>query len=59
MMIGSSPATAIVAYRGVIREVPRDAVQPIAPSASTSLQDLLRRRASVHGMPGALVDLIA
>lgn len=59
MMIGSSPATAIVAYRGVIREVPRDAVQPIASTPLTSAQDLMRHRVRVFGMPDALVDLIA
>jgi len=59
MMIGSSPATAIVAYRGVIREVPRNAVQPIASTPFASAQDLMRHRVRVLGMPGALVDLIA
>jgi len=59
MMIGSSPATAIVAYKGVIRAVPRDAVQPVTPTPSMSSQDMMRSRVRVFGMPGALVDLIA
>lgn len=59
MMIGSSPATAIVAYKGVIRTVPREAVQPVTPAQSTTSQDAMRHRVRVFGMPGALVDLIA
>lgn len=59
MMIGSSPATALVAYRGVVRAVPRDAVQPVPQAQRPALQEPSRERVRVFGMPGAIVDLIA
>jgi hypothetical protein len=57
MMIGS--ATAVVSYRGVVRSVPRDQVQPVTPSAATGTGDFYRQRAMIAGMPGAIVDLVA
>ncbi len=59
MMIGSSPATALVAYRGMIQSVPRDAVQPVTSVPRSVMQDVPRRQVRVFGMPGAIVDLIA
>lgn len=59
MMIGISPATALVAYKGMIRTVPRNAVQPVTSAPSTETQNVMRRRVQVFGMPGAIVDLVA
>lgn len=59
MMIGISPATALVAYKGVVQTVPRDAVQPVTQAQRPALQESPRERVRVFGMPGAIVDLIA
>jgi hypothetical protein len=62
MMIGNSPATAIVAYRGHMRAVPREAIQPVMSAHPSELKNTAHRQhrhVHVMGMPGTIVDLVA
>ena len=59
MSIDGVQATAMVTYRGTIRAVPRDAVQPVDHSPMVDMHDIYRRRVHVYGMPGSIVNLIA